>query len=80
MADLLLYNDLLLIFHVVQSLIFNGCLVCPIIQDKINDKPKIGGNTFNFLNFLQDGNIPLFSAIDVGNYNVCRELLTQVDD
>ena len=27
--------------------------------------------------FLQDGNIPLFAAIEVGNLNVCRELLGQ---
>ena len=24
---------------------------------------------------MQDGNIPLFAAIDAGNVNVCRELL-----
>ena len=26
--------------------------------------------------FSQDGNIPLFAAIDAGNINVCRELLS----
>jgi ankyrin repeat protein len=24
---------------------------------------------------LQDGNVPLFAAVDAGNLNVCRELL-----
>ena len=30
---------------------------------------------FFFIHF-QDGNIPLFAAIDAGNVNVCRELLS----
>ena len=31
----------------------------------------------SFFFLLQDGNIPLFAAIDAGNVNVCRELLSQ---
>ena len=30
-----------------------------------------------FWNYFQDGNIPLFAAVEAGNLHVCRELLLQ---
>ena len=47
-----------------------------ILRYQKSQKHRIADLLHN-LPFLQDGNIPLFAAIEAGNVNVCRELLSQ---
>ena len=56
----------------------NPCKACAIIIIQNWSIVAILLQRFFFIFFyLQDGNIPLFAAIEAGNLHVCRELLMQ---
>ena len=51
--------------------------MCNNNNTKLIDRCHSFAKIFFHLFYLQDGNIPLFAAIEAGNLHVCRELLMQ---